>query len=289
MGQLVGRRRLPRPPRAENRVLCVGGLSVGGAGRTPVVTALAERAIERGIDVAILGHGYRGQAHAPTRVTAPNARLYGDEAAALYRRLAAPIWVGADRARTLAAMPGSALVLADGGLLDAGLARQATVLVVDATASRRVLPAGPLRAPLHRVQADWTWLHRCDEPGAQPMEPVDVRSAVVATRVELADGRMVEPRWLAGRAVRVLTGVARPGSVMHLLDRLGARVVERRVRADHQWFSRRDLAALGPDWIVTAKDRARIPTRCPVNTLHIGLEVDPAALDRLIDAVVCAG
>lgn len=287
IARFVAARPLADPPHARNRVLCVGGLSIGGAGRTSVVTALAERAVDRGIEVAILGHGYRGRARQPVPVTRPDAREFGDEAAALHRRLPTiPIWVGADRAATLKAMPSAALILSDGGLLDVHLPRQATVMVVDATASRLVLPAGPMRASLARVSADWTWLHRCDEPGAQPLA-ADVRSSIVVKDITLADGQTVGADWLAGRTLRVLTGIARPASFTHLLARHGARVVEHRSRADHQWFSARDIAVLGPDWIVTAKDHARLPPGCSVNVLHIDLRLELGALDSLIDAVVC--
>ena len=265
-------------------MLCVGGLSVGGAGRTPVVTALAERAIQRGIDVAILGHGYRGRVDRPTRVTRPDARLFGDEAAALHIRLpTVPIWVGPSRAAVLAGMPPAALILSDGGLLDEALPRQGTLLVVDATAPRLVMPAGPLRAPIDRVHADWIWLHRCDEPNATDL-PAQIRSSIVLDHIELADGQRVDAGWLAGREVRVLSGIARPGSFVHLLERHGARVVGHRIRGDHHWFSASDVARLGPDWIVTAKDRVRLPAECPVNTLHIGLRLHDGALDPLIDA-----
>lgn len=268
-------------------MLCVGGLSIGGAGRTPVVTALAERAIERGIETAILGHGYRSNLRQAERVTTLDARRFGDEAVALHERLpTVPIWVGANRAQTLAAMPSAALILADGGLLDARLPRQATVMVVDATASQRVLPAGPLRAPLDRVSADWTWAHRCDEPGARTIK-ADLQSAVIVDHIALAGGQTMGPDWLAGRTLRVLTGIARPASFIHLLERHGARIVERRVRADHHWFNAREVADLGPDWVTTAKDRARLPADCPVNTLHIGLRLESGSLDVLIDAMCC--
>ncbi|MGK0359670.1 MAG: tetraacyldisaccharide-1-P 4'-kinase, partial [Bradymonadia bacterium] len=100
-------------------------------------------------------------------------------------------------------------------------------------------------------------------------------------------GRIAGPDWLAGRALRVLTGIARPASFIHLLERHGARIVERRVRADHHWFNAREIADLGSAWVTTAKDRARLPVDCPINTLHIGLRLESGSLDALIDAVSC--
>lgn len=264
----------------------IGGLSVGGAGRTPVVEFLAERAQALGIDVAIVGHGYRGRIRHPQRVDAPDARRYGDEAAALFRRLSdVPLWVGPDRAATIAAMPAHALILIDGGLLDAHLPRRRAVLVVDATASTAVMPAGPLRAPLDRVNADVVWRHRCDEG---PPGPGAVRSAVRLIAIEAADGTRHPPEWLAGRAVRVLCGIARPRSFCRLLTRHGAHIVAQRIRPDHHWFSRRDQADLDATWIVTTKDRARLAPHAPVLTAITSLTIEAGDPDAILRAT-CAG
>lgn len=266
-------------------MICVGGLSIGGAGRTPVVEFLARLAVQQGLRVGILGHGYRGRVRAPAQVDDLDARRFGDEAVALARALpAVPIWVGPHRGRVLDAMPGFDVVLADGGLLDVRLPRQQTILMIDATASTAVLPAGPLRAPLDRVPADWRWLHRVDEPGAQP-HAADLRSRFVLSHVELPDGRPVPPTWLRGRAVRLLSGIARPASFAHAVRAAGAEVIEAVARADHQPFSRADRRRLGPDWLVTAKDHARLPPQTPVCVAHGAVEVvhgDPLRILRVV-------
>src|SRR5581483_1876430 len=54
------RANLSRPPREfSTRVISVGGLSMGGAGKTPVVAHLAERISAAGKLPAILTRGYR--------------------------------------------------------------------------------------------------------------------------------------------------------------------------------------------------------------------------------------
>lgn len=264
----VARRSLPRPPQVHNRVICVGGLSIGGAGRTPVVAYLARLAKANGLHVGIVGHGYRARIKTPGRVDAHDALRFGDEAVALAQALPdVPVWVGPTRAAVLAALPAFDVILTDGGLLDTRLARQQTILVVDATASTQVLPAGPLRAPLDAVEPDWRWLHRVDEPEAQP-HAADLHSRFQLTGITLPDGRQVSPEWLHGRAMRLMSGIARPGSFHHAIRAQGAQIRETVVYADHQPFSTADLRRLSPDWCVTAKDRARLPANVPVCTAH---------------------
>jgi len=81
-------------------VISVGSLSAGGAGKTPVVIALANLLRERGWDVDVLSRGYGRSGTGVEQVdpeTADAARRFGDEPVLLARRLDLPVWVGSDR------------------------------------------------------------------------------------------------------------------------------------------------------------------------------------------------
>ena len=68
--------------------------------------------------------------------------------------------------------------------------------------------------------------------------------------VELIDGRRAEAAWLHGRHLNLLTGIARPASFAHLLRRHGATIGVHRARADHQWFTAKDIAAAWVEQLV---------------------------------------
>src|SRR5258708_39677493 len=87
------RRAVARPYRAPVPVICVGNLVVGGAGKTPVVLALANLLAARGIAVHIVSRGYGGSLAGPPRVDPArhNAEAVGDEA--LLRAARAPTWI----------------------------------------------------------------------------------------------------------------------------------------------------------------------------------------------------
>jgi len=87
----VGSRKLPA------RVLSVGNLQVGGAGKTPLVALIAQEAIARGQRVCILSRGYGGIWEANGGVIAPGKEpahpaLCGDEPALLHE-LAPEAWI----------------------------------------------------------------------------------------------------------------------------------------------------------------------------------------------------
>lgn len=282
------RRRGDRPrPRAQTPTIVVGALSVGGAGKTPVVEHLARVLARAGVHpIGIVGHGYGGRVSRPTWVDGPDGARFGDEAAALYTALSgagirARIIVGGSRAarhRQAAARGG--VVLVDDGFQDHTLPRTADLVVVDATADRRVMPAGPLREPWSALgRADAVWLHKVDEPGARldGVTPL-VSSRVVPRAVWLPDGRRVDPDWLVGRALRPLCAIGRPASFHHTLRAAGARLLPGCVRADHHRFGAAELARLPAGaWITTTKDRARLPHAVPAHlslaVLEIGLEL----------------
>ena len=91
----AGGEALSRPYRPPVPVVCVGNLVAGGAGKTPVVMALATLLAARGIAAHIVARGYGGRLDGPVRVDPArhDAHAVGDEAlllAALRARLGRP-------------------------------------------------------------------------------------------------------------------------------------------------------------------------------------------------------
>jgi tetraacyldisaccharide 4'-kinase len=86
-------RRLTRPLKADVPVICVGNLTAGGTGKTPVALALARLLAADGRTPGFLTRGYGGRAPGPLRVdlAAHDATQMGDEALLLARE--APTWV----------------------------------------------------------------------------------------------------------------------------------------------------------------------------------------------------
>jgi len=156
------RHRILPSSKAPAPVVSVGGLSVGGSGKTPLVLWLAGRLREEGRRPCIVTRGY-GR-NSPTDMafllTASDAagpdavERAGDEAVLLALRSACPVAVGADRlqacelaAASLAGTPAAPDVfLLDDGFQHRRLARDLDIVLVSGLeSSQKSLPAGPLR------------------------------------------------------------------------------------------------------------------------------------------------
>ena len=233
------RRRIRRPVPSDALTIVVGSLSVGGAGKTPVAmdVALTFQSYGR---VAVVCRGWGGTDTHPRRVTACAPELDGDEAAMLRDKLpdSVEVWAARDLARGRECAAASAdIIIVDDGFQTQTLPRHFDVVVVDATSPMRVVPAGPLREPIDALdEADVIWLHKVDEPGAQLLPsrwPPHITSVYEGVRVYLQDGQSIPATALDGRLVRPWSGIGRPESLIHTLEKLGARVEPGRLAGDH--------------------------------------------------------
>jgi tetraacyldisaccharide 4'-kinase len=281
---------LRQAARAGAPVISIGNLSVGGAGKTPVAMAVAERLQARGRRVAVLSRGY-GSSRTDARVVSDGAEVLlsaeegGDEAVLVARRLPGVAVLCGPRRAVLARLArgslGADVLLLDDGFQHRALARDLDVVVLDAAnpfGNGHLLPRGPNREPraaLHR--AGLVWLSRVEGATPETLEvlralarettghdPVESRHAPVA----LLDGALrasVGVEALRGRRVRLLSGIARPRAFRRTVEALGAEVAAEHRFADHHRFRARELQRVlgssgeGGDWIVTTeKDAVRL-------------------------------
>lgn len=297
----VTRRRMRRPgARVGAPVICVGNLTIGGAGKTPAVAALVDLLSARGVAVHVVSRGHGGTLAGPTRVDprVHAAAQVGDEP--LLLAAVAPVWIGRDRAAAAraAVAAGARAVVLDDGFQNPSLVKDLSIVVVDAGfgfGNGRVIPAGPLREPV----ADG--LARADLVLA--IGPEAARARLHAAWPELPGRPMLAGEvaplatgmdWRGLRAL-AFAGIARPEKFFATLRGLGAEVAGVRSFDDHAAYAPRVLArldaearALRAQLVTTEKDAVRLPPAFRRRTLvvPVRLEIaDPAplvaALERL--------
>jgi tetraacyldisaccharide 4'-kinase len=306
------RRGLLREVRVPCRVVCVGSLLVGGAGKTPAAAWLASALSRRGHRVALASRGHGGRRGERVLVVSDGRRLHahgeeaGDEALVLAARApGVPVIVARDRALAglrAHALFGAEILVLDDGFQHHRLRRNLDIVMFDAGigfGNGWVLPRGPLREPAHAVR----FAHAVgvvDGELAPHEEALLARWCPGALRFRarrrplalrpLGGGAAQAPAALRGAEVGLLAAIARPASLRRTLEGLGARVIAERCFPDHHRYRARDLAGLGRQartWVTTEKDAPKLHTAWAAGTdlrvLSVDLAVDSESplLDRL--------
>ena len=261
-------RRLLAAREADIPVISVGGVTVGGSGKTPLAALIALLLGEAGHKAAILTRGHADELTLLAEL-APDACVWGHP----------------DRARSArrAAAEGATVAVLDDGFQHRRLARDLDILLLDRDALRRTnrarLPAGPFRER-------WEWaVTRADatiRTGREPWTPEVKRfDEELRTRLgHLAPGAPaaslafeagpIEPAnesahaWTGAPAPRLaLTGIMKP-NLFFAQARTGCASLRREVAlVDHGVPAARDLpglaAAAGRGGILmTRKDLVRL-------------------------------
>lgn len=223
-------------------VVVVGNLSVGGTGKTPCTIALVEELRKRGFRPGVVSRGYGGSQREPLLLgTSPDPRLVGDEPC-LIAATGVPVAVGRDRpaAARLLIDAGCDIVIADDGLQHYRLARDVEICVIDGVrrfGNGRLLPAGPLREPLARLER--VDLRVCNGGTAADGEyAMQLRGGDV---VNLEGGQRQLLTALAGQKVHAVAAIGNPSRFFDSLRVAGIDVIAHPF-ADHHHFTLNDLA-----------------------------------------------
>lgn len=233
--------RMKTPVRSPVPTVCVGNITVGGTGKTPVVQAV--RHILREYNPVVLSRGYGGRLAGPVDVTDDHtAREVGDEP--LMLASGGPVVVARNRlvgAKHIAGQGGRSIIM-DDGLQNRDLASHVNIVVIDGAVgfgNGAMLPAGPLREPIADVmaRAHAVVILGDDVRGVQAMvpEPIPVFTArIVPDVVGVVPGR----RYIA------FCGIGRPQKFFETLDGLAVDVVDRVSFPDHCAYTKQDVTAL---------------------------------------------
>ncbi len=220
-------------PHGPPLVVVVGNLVVGGAGKTPLVAAIATELSARGWRCGILCRGYRRRSPEPALVApGDDADEAGDEPLMLARETGLPVAVGVDRQAALALMrdanPDIAIVISDDGLQHTALPRDVEIAVFDSrgAGNRRLLPAGPLREPLAHVRGMDAVVVNGGGPSPVAHPRIFASRLVPVEFVALDDPSHRIPAhrfasFVAGRELLAIAGIASPQRFFDVLDGLG--------------------------------------------------------------------
>ena len=298
---------------ADAPVICVGNLTTGGTGKTPMVAWVVRQLTEAGCNPAILTRGYKAE---PAGRGRGNSAAGNDEARLLAQLTGVPLVVNGDRVGGAAeAVAGGADVLVmDDGYQHRRLKRDLDIVLIDAVEPMgfgHCLPRGLLREPPAALaDAHAVVITHCDEAAPEQLERLGERIKRLARRAsrhsavhrptrlidEAGETRPLED--LQGRKVFAFCGLAKPEHFFMSLTGLGARLTGRRALNDHASYTPDLMAELAQDarlaetkvLITTQKDYVKLDSMAlPTGIWQLAIEMDvTAGADELTRRILAA-
>ena len=269
-GAVAGRRLGAPGRRAGVPVVCAGNLTVGGGGKTPTALAVARLLAHAGERPIFLSRGYGGRLAGPLQVDPARHRALdvGDEPLLLAR--VAPTVIARDRIEgaRMAVAGGASVIVMDDGFQNPSLAKDLSLLVVDArrgVGNGRIIPAGPLRAPARSQLARAHALVVIGTSAGAEGVIADARARglpVLHARLRPDAGLSAT---LAGGRVLAFAGIADPQKFFATLAEAGIAVGATRSFPDHHRYTPSEALALcdeadhkGLALVTTEKDLVRL-------------------------------
>jgi tetraacyldisaccharide 4'-kinase len=296
--EVARRLRSTTPRHASAPVICVGNFTVGGGGKTPVTRAIRAKL---GPNAHTLSRGYGGRVEGPLRVT-PNmdAREVGDEP--LLHAADGAAWIARDRhaGAMAAANAGARAIIMDDGFQNPSLAKDLSIIVVDAgygVGNGQVFPAGPLRERLRdgMARADAIVLLRTADARAEANDNEDSLAWLGGFTKPLLHAELTPIGERPEGKFVAFAGLARPEKFFDTLTAAGVKLTDAIPFADHHPYDADDFSALetlaaehGARLITTEKDAARLAPeqRARVAILPVIARFDDdAAFETLLEPI----
>ena len=284
-------------------VVCVGNLTLGGAGKTPIAAEVLRLLVEKGIKAHALSRGHGGRLVGPLRVDPAlhTSAEVGDEPLMLAKTF--PVWIARDRAAgaAAAAANGAQAIVMDDGHQNSSVRKALSLVVVDGETREgewpfgdgSVFPAGPMREPLKtglaRAEAVIVLLPADLDAPDPELVALFGSKPVLTARLEPVQAPPAGPQ--LGFA-----GVGKPWKVERALQAAGCELVEFVPLPDHAPLDEdllRRLADRAADFqagmVTTEKDWARLPPAWRQRVVPWPVRArfeDAVALERLLEGAL---
>ena len=241
-------------------VVVVGNVTVGGNGKTPLVSQIAIDLKNIGYNPGIILRGYKGSFTGTKFINKDTtAKEAGDEAIFHFNR-GFNVVVDRDRSRALSYLERYTdcdIVISDDGLQHNSLRRDFEIIVEDATrnfGNQLFLPAGPLRDNIWKTKKVDLFIFSGRRESNDYFFELEPESWI---NLKTGDSYEVD-EYPFGRTANVVCGIANPNRFLRSLNNLKINF-DYRLFPDHHYFSKKDLEFdFERPILTTEKDAARI-------------------------------
>ena len=257
-------------------VICIGNLTVGGAGKTPTVIKIREILSDYYKEVYVLTRGYNGKKSGPILVTNQSSFKDVGEESLLHSKYGSTCvsknkFYGANFCKA----HGSDLIIMDDGLQSVDIKKNCKILVIDENyrfGNHKIFPAGPLREPIY------DGLKRCDLVLIMGKKNFLKNFRIVPTsKIFLAKKKLVFKHHI-NKNVFVFSALGNNDNFHLSLLEHGFKIKSFRKFPDHYIFKNKDLYKIINEAkkkklniVCTEKDYVKIPNKFKEFISPIGL------------------
>lgn len=262
------------PYHSSAKVICIGNITAGGVGKTPVAMAMAEKYMAMGKKVVFVTRGYKSKLkNIVVDLDKYSAEETGDEARLLAMMAPTVIAPHRDEGAKIAEKLGAEVIIMDDGFQNPRLYKDESWLVFDGATgigNGKIIPSGPLRETLADGQkrAQYILIMGEDKTGLAQRCQLPVYYGHV----------QAQPLALENKRVLAFAGIGHPEKFYQTLRDNGYDVVLTHDFADHYAYQPKDIEALAKEaavqnlaLITTEKDFVKLSTedKKRVNVLRI--------------------
>ncbi len=275
---------LTRPQKINAKVICVGNLTAGGTGKTPVSIALAKLLAEQKRNPFFVTRGYGGKLQdVLVDSTRHSAGDVGDEPLLLAKQASVIVnhnrFAGAQKAVSL----GADTIIMDDGFQNPGLHKDLSFLVIDGEfgfGNGFCIPAGPLREFVYRG------LQRAQ---AAIIVGADKNNLAQTLNIPTFHARItpiISP--INNPKIVAFAGIGRPQKFYKSLQDCGFQIVKTVDFPDHHFYQEEELQELislaqnnNAEIYTTSKDYVKIPAHLRSNFKVLEIEITWDAPEQL--------
>lgn len=250
--------------KAKTGVISIGNITVGGTGKTPMISWMIQFCQREKIKAAVLTRGYKAQRKEHVEILnretskTKGQDVFGDEPWLLYQNhQEVSFYVSPDRiAAAKLAVDTSELLLLDDGMQHLKLVRDLEIVLLDSTAgigNGRLLPLGPLREPLNSLKrADVVIFTKTNLNSSKDLR--DKLSQYILPHIKQydstylpttlfssKDGQSHRVENLNGKKCLLFSGIGNPMAFVNVVEKSGGNVVNHLVMEDHHLYTKESI------------------------------------------------
>lgn len=249
------------------KIICIGNIVVGGAGKTSAVQYFAKKYISVGKKVGVLSRGYKGKRDKEPFLVRDEEKIYstvyesGDEAYLHALNLNVPVVVSKNRyegAKYLKEKFNVDIIIMDDGFQHRKLYRDKNIILIDATnpfGNFKYLPEGKLRESLYELK-------RADEiiiSKSNYVKKIKIYEILTILKiynkknvpVKLAsfdieyfysiNGKKIKIEEIKDKKVLIFSSIANPKVFFDTIKKLEPKIIEQITFDDHHMYTKLEI------------------------------------------------